>query len=128
MWEQMQQFMLMVARQNQVSLSPKFPPRERLEPILIGSGVVHGPTGTSETEEPAGRETFEGRRQGVQTAQFLLCMPLPKMEIIVFDEQKLRWWVRRCERLFSVYNISEQHRVTLASACLNDVGDAWFQG
>ena len=55
--------MLMFARQHQVSLSPEFPPRERLEPILTGSGAVHEPTRTSETEEePAGRETFEGRR------------------------------------------------------------------
>ena len=54
-------------------------------------------------------------------------MPLPEMEILVFDEQKPRWWVRRCERTFSVYNISKQQRVPLAFAYLNDVGDTWFQ-
>ena len=34
----MQNFMVMVARQNPVRLSPEFCPRERIDPILPGLG------------------------------------------------------------------------------------------
>ena len=30
--------------------------------------------------------------------------------------------------MFSLYNIQDQQKVTMAAAYLNDVGDAWFQG
>jgi len=30
--------------------------------------------------------------------------------------------------MFSLYNVAEQHKVTLAAAYLNDAGDVWYQG
>jgi len=36
--EQLQGFMVMFARKNQISLSPGFPFTERLDPILLGQG------------------------------------------------------------------------------------------
>ena len=54
--------------------------------------------------------------------------PMPKLEILLFDELNPRWLVRRYERMFSLYNVLDQQRVTLAFAYVNDAGDVWFQG
>ena len=53
--------------------------------------------------------------------------PMLKLEIPLFDNQNPRWWVRRCERMFSVYNVPKQQKVTLATTYLNNVGYAQFQ-
>ena len=59
--EQIQSFMHMFARQNQVRLSPDFPSKERSEPMLSGRGL--GPrvveTVELEAETVAAGEVFE---------------------------------------------------------------------
>ena len=66
------------------------------------------------------------RWQGNQVAPYPHGFPTPKWEILMFDGTNPRWWVRRCERMFSFYGVLEQRRVTLVDAYLNDAGDAWF--
>ena len=55
-------------------------------------------------------------------------VPMPKLEIPMFDDKNPRWWVKRCHKFFQFYNIKESQKVDLASAYLNNVADAWFQG
>ena len=74
------------------------------------------------------QENVGVRRQGNVTGSNQIGLPMPKMEIPLFDGHNPRWWVRRCERMFSLYNVAEQQNVTLAAAYLNDTGDVWYQG
>ena len=48
-------------------------------------------------------------------------------EIAVVEGINLRWWLRKCERLFNWYKIPEGQRVALATSYFNNTGDAWFQ-
>ena len=68
------------------------------------------------------------RRQRAPVVLYQTGFHALKMEIPLFDSQNPRWSVRRCERMFSIYNVAEQQKVTLVAAYLNDVRDAWFQG
>ena len=54
--------------------------------------------------------------------------PVSKSELLVFDEIKPQWWIRRCEKLFNIHQIGDNQRVALAATFLNDMGDIWFQG
>ena len=53
-------------------------------------------------------------------------VPMPKLEISMFDGKNPRWWVKRCKKFFPFYNIEESQKVNLASTYLNDAADAWF--
>jgi len=53
-------------------------------------------------------------------------IPVPKLELPVFEGQKPQWWLRHCEKLFGIHQVVDHQRVALASAYLNDVGDMWF--
>ena len=92
----------MFTRQNQVSLSPDFPPRERTEPVLIGQGVRNENVGLSKIEIAPREE----RDTGIDLRQERLVtvnqpgFPKPKLDIPLFDESNPRWWVRRCEQMF----------------------------
>ena len=78
--EQLQGFMVMFARQNQVHLSPSFPPRERSDPILSGQGgedpILRGQgmnqrtIGTSEGEEEDWVETAARGTDGTESTWF----------------------------------------------------------
>ena len=101
--------MVMFSSQNSVRLSANFPPRERSELILSGFGKTHRAVGKSELGEEStvnGEDMFEGE-QGVQAAQNQFHFPLPKMGIPLFDGISSRWWIVRCESMFSLYNIQE---------------------
>lgn len=67
------------------------------------------------------------RRQEVQAASDQPYFPLPKLEISMFDCQNPRLCVRRCQKLFTLYNVPDQQVITLTSTYLNDVADVWFQ-
>lgn len=54
--------------------------------------------------------------------------PVPRLEIPIFEGDKPRWWIRRCERFFTCYQVVESQKVNLAATYLNDMVDAWFQG
>jgi len=124
-------FMLMFSKMPQVSLPTDFPPKEQPEPILQGNGTNLRTAGSSELEiEPMEENVVERtveRRQEARAASNQPYFPLPKLEILMFDCRNLRWWVRWCQKVFSLYNIPDQQRITLAYACLNDVVDVWFQ-
>ena len=53
---------------------------------------------------------------------------MPKLEIPLFDGSNPKWWVRRCKWMFGWHNVPKERRVALVVACLNDAGDAWYQG
>lgn len=121
--------MRMFSAQQPVGLSAKFP-RERSKPILPEVGMEHRPVGSLEFElelEIVGENTIE-RRLRTQANQNQPSFHAPKLEIPLFDGENPRWWVRQCERMFTLYQVPEQHMITLASAYLNDMGDAWLQG
>jgi len=85
--------------------------------------------GTSEDGGERG-ETNEGRmerRQRAHARQHHHGLPMLRLEIPLFNGSGPRWWIRRCERAFKWYGVEERQKVTIASAYLNDVGDAWFQ-
>ena len=63
------------------------------------------------------------RRQGNGTGSHQTGLPMPKMEIPLFDGQNPRWWVRRCERFFQLYKVPEEQKVTMAATYLNDTTD-----
>ena len=54
--------------------------------------------------------------------------PIPKLEILLFDGSRPKWWIRRCEHFFQYYNVAKPQRITLATTYLNDTVDSWFQG
>ena len=99
LWDQMQQFMVMLPSQIPVRLSPKFPPRERSKPRLPRNGVADDSKGSSEfeVEPPVVGENNVERRQGALAIPNQSGFPMLKMEIPLFDGQNPRWWVRRCE-------------------------------
>ena len=51
-------------------------------------------------------------------------MPMPLLEIPLFDCLNPRWWIRRCERMFEWYEVAERQKVTMAAAYLNNAVDA----
>ena len=107
-----------------------FPPRERMDPILLGVGNSHRVVGSSKVEiNPAtvGENGME-KRPKIQVNLTHSNFPIPKLELLMFDELKPRWWIQRCEKLFGIHHAMDEHRVNLAVAYLNDVGDVWFQG
>ena len=53
--------------------------------------------------------------------------PVPRLDISIFEGEKPRWWVCRCERFFELYRIGEDHKVVMAATYLNDVVDACYQ-
>ena len=55
-------------------------------------------------------------------------MPLPRLEILLFDVLSPPWWIRRCKRVFEWYGVVERQKVTVAAVYLNDASDAWYQG
>ena len=99
----MYQFMMMFTSQTQVRLSPVFLPRERSEPILLSQGVNSRSDGSVKIEiEPQGvGENEGGMRHGNVTSSNKIGFPMPKMEIPLFNGHNPRWWVRRCEGMFS---------------------------
>lgn len=95
----------MFTRQNSVRIS-----LISLDLILPCNGAIHQAVGSFEfKEEPTvmGENRLE-KRQEVQAAPNQSCFPMPKMEISLFNGLNLGWWVRRCERMFSLYNILDQ--------------------
>lgn len=51
----------------------------------------------------------------------------PRMEILAFDWDRPRWWIRRCERVFYQHRVTEGDKVCMAASYLDDVANAWFQ-
>lgn len=126
---QMQQFMLMFGRQNQVSVSPEFPPRERTEPILQGNREVGGHGAMELGGEPEDElDGLNHERRNGQSNIHQPGFPMPWVDIPTFDGVNPRWWLRKCERMFDWYNIPEEQRVSLISAYFIEVVDAWYQG
>ena len=95
--EQMQQFIRMFSSQQLVRLSTKFSPRDKTEPKMVEENTLE-------------------RRPGAQANQNQPNYPVSRLEIPLFDGENLRWWIRRRERMFSLYQVQEQQEVTLASA------------
>lgn len=90
---QMQQFMVMFARQNPVKLSPDFPLREHTEPILQRN-EANGERDTSKIgadpeEELTGlRDRARDRPVNPHTG-----FPMPRMDIPTFEGINPRWWL-----------------------------------
>ena len=85
----------MFSNQAQVRMSPNFPPRERMDPILQGVSNSHRVVGSSEMEiDPTvvGENGIE-RRSEIQLNSTHSNFPIPKLELPVFDESKPRWWI-----------------------------------
>ena len=110
-WDQLQSFMVMFTRQNQVRISPNFSPRERTEPILIGHGVSNTNVDPSEIEADSveTQENVVERRQEGQAIPNQLGFLMPKLEIPMFDGINPWWWVRKYEWMFNWYNVPERH-------------------
>ena len=68
------------------------------------------------------------RRQKAQIPPHQTGFPVLKLELLVFKGQNPYWWIRMCKKLFSIHQVADDQKVTLALAYLNDVGDVWFQG
>ena len=99
----------MFASQQPMRLSTEFPPKDRTEPILA-EGVTEPPqAGMSEFElEPEMmEESTMGRRTGAQAHRNQPNFPVPKLDIPLFDGENPRWWIRRCERMFTLYQVQE---------------------
>ena len=71
--------------------------------------------------EPAVEATVRGGLGAVTNT------PVPKMEILVFEGVKPRWWIRRCGRFFYHYRVVEENKVNMVVAYLNDIANSWFQ-
>ena len=52
-------------------------------------------------------ENHVERPQGRHIASYPHGFPTPKLGIPMFDGTNPRWWVRRCERMFSFYGVLE---------------------
>ena len=96
--DQLQNFMVMFTRQNYISLSPDFLPRERTELVLTSPGVRNEHAGPAKIEVVSreGDTEVDQRREG-PIAFNQLGFLVPKLEIPLFDRSNPRWWVRRCE-------------------------------
>lgn len=81
-----------------------------------------------EIENQGMGENGGSRRVGNTTRPNPTSFPMLKIEIPSFDGHNPQWWVRRCERMFNLYNVAEQQRVLLTAAYLNDARDEWYQG
>ena len=68
------------------------------------------------------------RRQGIQPNQNQPYFPMPKLHLPLFKGQHPRWWIKRCEKLFFLYQVPKQQNITSTFTYLNDVADSWFQG
>ena len=122
--------MIMFSDQHQVRISPNFPPEERIEPILPGIGTSNWNVGPSKVEvDPSTEEenVWKSRQEGT-THPNHIGFPVPKLELPMFNRQKPRWWIKRCEKMFMIHQVAENQRVALALAYLNDSRDIWFQG
>ena len=88
--DQMQQFMIMFANQTSARLSPDFPPRERLDPILPSIGTSHGGVEFVElgTDPIATRDNVTSRRVEAQMNYDHTNFPMLKLELPVFNESK----------------------------------------
>jgi len=49
------------------------------------------------------------------------------MDILTFERDRPRWWVKQCERVFYQYRVAKREKVNMATVHLDDVADAWFQ-
>ena len=95
----------MFSSQNQVRISLDFPPRDRVELILPGHGNNHRTVESLELEgDPAVvEETPMDKRLEIQIPSQQVGFPVPKLELPTFEGQKPCWWIRRCEKLFSIH-------------------------
>ena len=73
------------------------------------------------------RNNGTDRRQEIQVNSHHHNFSIPKLELPVFDETKPQWWNRRCEKLFGIHQVAKEHKINLAVAYLNDIGDVWYQ-
>ena len=55
-------------------------------------------------------------------------VPMPRLEISAFEGKKPRWWIRKCKRFFQFYQITEDQKINLTVAYLNEVANSWYQG
>lgn len=104
MMEQMQMIVRIFTQQQPLRLSPEFPLRDRTEPIFLGVGVEPQPGGASEFEfdtDTVGENVRE-RRPGATANRHHPNYPTLKLKIPLFEGENLRWWSRRCERVFSL--------------------------
>ena len=116
--DQLQLFVLIFSSQHQVRISPDFPPKDRLEPILPGIGTSNRNAGSMEFEvDPAtvGENVLE-MRQEIPTLPHHFGFLMPKLELPVFEGQKPQWWLSCCEKLFGIHQVVDNQRVALASA------------
>ena len=91
--------MLMFSSQAQVKMSLDFPPRERLDSILLGINFSQRVVGLSEVDSDSTAMGDNGveRRLEIQVNSNHYNFPVLKLELLVFDETKPHWWVRQCE-------------------------------
>ncbi|XP_052209406.1 uncharacterized protein LOC127812896 [Diospyros lotus] len=109
----------------QFKLAGEFPPRLGIESILERDGILPRPKGIRMSDERGVYEReLQGRNMGLANHSHT---PVLRLDIPIFEGEKLRWWVRRCERFFELYRIGEEQKVLMAAAYLNDVADAWYQ-
>lgn len=51
----------------------------------------------------------------------------PKMEFTHFEGKQPQLWVRKCQKIFQIYNIPKEHQVELAAMFLDDKLDVQFK-
>lgn len=109
----------------QASLPEDFPPRSTSKPILTRASVIPHAFNSQENEERHELDHEVQVRESYQNPQHT---SMPRLEIPMFEGIESRWWIRRCERFFQYYNITECQKISLAANYLKDMADAWYQG
>lgn len=123
--DDMQQFMVIFTRQNQVRMAKNFPPRDRNEPVVHRNRGNRGRANPEIEANP--EETLEGvvgnDRNGTPNGQhrgFTVLL----MEIPIFERVNPRWWIKKCERVFEWNNIPMRQRVF--ATYFNKAVYTWF--
>ena len=74
--------------------------------MTISSGDDNLPrvSRVQQTKEPLILDLAVPVRGNYRTSTYTLA---PRLEILVFEGLKPRWWIHRCERFFQFYNVVE---------------------
>ena len=81
----------MFSKLPQVSILVDFPPRDNAEPIITGNGSLPN---TSRLLVTKVNPINDFENQIVSSSQNHNQIPLPKLEIPIFDEHNPRMWIR----------------------------------
>lgn len=98
----------------QFYLPPKYHPRSNFDPILPHQGNHLGTQGIPDEVDQGVVQEVTGRNHQQWTQNHV---PMPRLEIPMFEGKKPRWWVRRCGRFFQFYRIPEDQKINFFFFC-----------